>query len=409
MSACSNFTPGAWKRDQCRECFHKESEHLLVAPIRPPSPPPPPTPIVLPQPPPIVRPQPPPIAHPQPPPIAHPQPPPIVRPQPPPTTASTSIRRVLFIGPTGVGKSTLINVLISNNVRVEDMSHPAGVGDTSSGQTRFFTTYYDLPNNAYTDTIGLGDNRHKDLDIMDSLKSVLENASIGYNKIYICLKYGRISTEIRNYIELITTMFGKSVLEWSSIIFTGCNDQTMTKEKYLEKNSQDTDFIETIKQVRTVIFGDNMTDKNAEIENIMYKRRQEFLRRIKKDLDDTVKTEYFKLKKRGLIARAAKIFTIICSSFGSKAIAVIANVKDFAAAVARSTQSSKYDYYYGECSICIQDITGHNYPVITPCCHVYHEVCLKQWVHDEGQNNCPMCRTQFDNPQNYYESLATNT
>ncbi|CAF1930519.1 unnamed protein product [Rotaria magnacalcarata] len=152
-----------------------------------------------------------------------------------------------------------------------------------------------------------------------------------------------------------------------------------------------------------------MTDKIAEIEKKLYQRRQEFLRRIKKDLDDTAKTEYFTLKKRGLIARTAKIFTLIFSLFGSKSIAFIIDVKAFATAAAHSRQSSKYDYYYGECSICAQDVTGHNCPVITPCCHVYHEVCLKQWVHGEGQNNCPMCRAQFDNPQNDYVSLATNT
>ncbi len=27
MSACSNFTPGAWKKDQCCECFRKKDEH----------------------------------------------------------------------------------------------------------------------------------------------------------------------------------------------------------------------------------------------------------------------------------------------------------------------------------------------------------------------------------------------
>jgi hypothetical protein len=27
MSACSNFKAGAWKKDECRECFQKKSHH----------------------------------------------------------------------------------------------------------------------------------------------------------------------------------------------------------------------------------------------------------------------------------------------------------------------------------------------------------------------------------------------
>ena len=95
----------------------------------------------------------------------------------------------------------------------ESMLHPAGVGDTSFGQTALFVTYYDFPNNAYTDSIGLGDNRFDPKDVMRSLKSVLSNSSVGYNKVYLCVQYGRISSDTRRYIDLITTIFGDEVLQ----------------------------------------------------------------------------------------------------------------------------------------------------------------------------------------------------
>ena len=314
-------------------------------------------------------------------------------------------RRVLFIGPAGAGKSTIINVLINNQVYAEAMLRPAGTGDTTSGQTAFFTTYYDFPDYAYTDSIGLGDSRFRPEDVMDSLKSVLKMASVGYNKIYICLQYGRITTDTRKYIELITTVFGKSVLKWSSIIFTRCNDQTMTKENFLRKNSADTDIVDIINQVNTVIFGDNMVDKDPEIEKLLCKRRRDFLDRIKRDLDETASAEIFQLKKRSMIARAQQMVRML---FGSnpKVSSILSDIRSFAQTVAATMQSSKYHNYFGECTICLEDVTDEKQPIITQCSHMYHEACLLRWIRDDRSPSCPVCRTRFDNSQKFYESVV---
>jgi GTPase SAR1 family protein len=318
------------------------------------------------------------------------------------------MRRVLFIGPTGVGKSTLINVLINNDATKAAMASPAKADDTAGGQTAFFTTYYDFPDNAYTDSIGLGDHRFEAKNIMKSLKLVLKNASIGYNKIYICLEYGRISSDTRRYIDLITTVFGNNVLKWSSIIFTRCNDQSMTKEKYLNKNSQDTDIVTIIKQINTIVFGDNMTDEDPEMERFLYKRRQDFLRRIRQDLDDTAKQEYFQLSKQNVIARAEKMVKIM---FGSipKITALVSDIKTFAQAIASAMQSSKYRNYFGECSICLGDITDENKPVMTQCSHVFHETCLMKWFGKKVDRNCPICRLNFGQQPKFYISLTADT
>ncbi|CAF1004914.1 unnamed protein product [Adineta steineri] len=102
------------------------------------------------------------------------------------------MRRILFVRPTGVGKSTLINMLINNNVNEDSKACPTRIGDTSQGHTSLFVAYYDLSNNAYADSIGLAHNRFKPEHVMHSLKSILKNSSVGYNKVYICIQYGRI-------------------------------------------------------------------------------------------------------------------------------------------------------------------------------------------------------------------------
>ena len=315
---------------------------------------------------------------------------------------------MLFIGPAGAGKSTIINVLMNNQVDSEAMSRPAGTSDTTSGQTAFFTTYYDFPNYAYTDSIGLGDPRFQPEAMMDSLKSVLKMASVGYNKIYICLQYGRISADTRKYIELISIVFGKRVLEWSSIIFTRCNNQTMTKESFLRKNSADTDIVDIVNRVNTVVFGDNMVDTDPDMEKVLHQRRKDFLDRIKRDLDETASTEVFQLKKRSMIARAQQMVRLI---FGlqPKANNILSDIRDFARAIAAAMQSSKYRNYFGECTICLEDLADENQPVITQCSHMYHEACLLGWIRNNPDHSCPVCRTRFDDTQKFYESVIDDT
>jgi hypothetical protein len=59
-------------------------------------------------------------------------------------------------------------------------------------------------------------------------------------------------------------------------------------------------------------------------------------------------------------------------------------------------QAQDYSNYYDECPICQEDITDGNVPVITKCNHVFHEVCLEEYVSGKGNRTCPICPMPFD-------------
>ncbi|CAF3675744.1 unnamed protein product [Rotaria sp. Silwood1] len=128
-------------------------------------------------------------------------------------------KRILFIGPTGSGKSTLINGLFNDDVKKESLLIPAITNDTSSGVTSVFTTYYDCPTYAYTDSIDFGDNRFDHNEIFRSLKCVIKQSMVGYNRVYLCLRYGHISNDIHHYIEFLTTVFDQGLIELLMIFY----------------------------------------------------------------------------------------------------------------------------------------------------------------------------------------------
>lgn len=60
-----------------------------------------------------------------------------------------------------------------------------------------------------------------------------------------------------------------------------------------------------------------------------------------------------------------------------------------------------------ECSVCIDKVDGaeqdkDEQPVLTKCGHLFHQVCLDNWVNDsamKASNTCPSCRTVLCNPR----------
>ncbi|CAF1257990.1 unnamed protein product [Adineta steineri] len=310
------------------------------------------------------------------------------------------IKRFLFIGPTGVGKSTLINILFNNDVKKASLSKPAGTSDGSAGLTACFTTYYNFPDYAYTDTIGFGDNRFDKEQLLSILKATIKNSMVGYNRIYLCISYGRISIDIRYYIELLTVIFGKKILKWCTIVFTHCLDQTMTKEKYSESNKNDTDIIDIINSAQNVIFGDNMTDN--EIEHVLIMRRQRLLDNLHQDIQSS-NSDYYSPQPESLLEWINAIYNMLTFRYAKKFKTGFEEIQKISLTVVNLMMHQNFANYYGECPICLTDMWNTD-SVFTKCHHIFHEKCINKWLND-GVSNCPKCRATVDRRNSFLTSL----
>lgn len=293
-------------------------------------------------------------------------------------------KRFLFLGPTGVGKSSLINALCNDDIRRQSMNHPAKVGSTTDSVTKCFTTYYDSNKYAYTDSIGFGDNQFTTDEIVSLVQQLIDNAVIGYNKIYLCIQYGRISVDIWRYLDLINSVFGNSGLKWCTLIFTHCNEEGMDIEKFLEINQNDEKIKTLIDKVGNVIFGDLQTHGNEQIDELLKVLRKRFLDQVKLDALNSSEFYYFPEPKDH-----KSWVSSICNAFqGFKPIKI--PVEDIVAYV-RSITIIRVDnmHYYGECSICL-GVMHHTNSEVTTCGHVFHKKCIADWFYQ--MHTCPQCR-----------------
>eukprot|EP01124_Arcella_intermedia_P010776 TRINITY_DN17306_c0_g1_i1.p1 TRINITY_DN17306_c0_g1~~TRINITY_DN17306_c0_g1_i1.p1 ORF type:complete len:600 (-),score=103.03 TRINITY_DN17306_c0_g1_i1:25-1824(-) len=287
-------------------------------------------------------------------------------------------RRVLFVGPSGVGKSTIINFLFHDEINpryciVDDQvtTYPAYTFDgIVSGVTKSFYSYYSPTTKLYlTDSIGFGDKDISREVIIGSIKDLLISSSRGYNKIYFVLK-DRLSGETSTYIDFLIALFGSDLRERLGLIMTHQRGN-LTQEQWLNRQSpKDKEMLQ--RTFSSFLLGNFQVETdNPHIDEHFEPIRRRFLNAIKEDIYSSPETCIF-LKIKDLKSLWIYISKTIQQLFFPEH-----PLSDF-------TQNPLQKLHLTCCPFCntaiylSQDVMNskEHKPVTTRCGHIYHSQCF---------------------------------
>ena len=135
---------------------------------------------------------------------------------------STEVKKIiLVIGPTGTGKSTIINMLYNNDFTMDACTKPFEVGGSADSVTK--RPQWILKQETgmcYGDTVGLCDPTQSDLAVAMDLKRFIGKLQGGIHCLIIVARCGRVSREERANLATINEIFDSRWVENCVLVLT---------------------------------------------------------------------------------------------------------------------------------------------------------------------------------------------
>jgi len=312
-------------------------------------------------------------------------------------------RKILLIGPSGSGKSTLCNAIYNNSVEKICLSGPAGTASSALGCTSEVSNYWCDNTLVVTDTIGFDDSRYEPKFLAEELRKMLRYSEVGYEKVFLCFRLGRISEPARVYIRLLKAIFEDPTSNMVLYI-SGCEDGTDVQE-FIQANSKDDDVMPIIHSLlqqeedykgkrivfENIITGSLMVHRKNTIDTRRYlPERKEVWAKIKTVIETDIGVAKVKRPKElwQSIWEWILVFfkkTVVSASSGLKLLWF-------------KSDNIGVKYFYGECGICLEEEQKENTWVLTTCKHKFHKICLEKLSSYEESENSPAEGTEISCP-----------
>ncbi|CAF1307909.1 unnamed protein product [Didymodactylos carnosus] len=305
----------------------------------------------------------------------------------------------------------MVNCCYNRSVDLDELKAPSGVSedDRIIGTTSSISNYVDQRNKiVYVDTIGYGDVRfHQDREsFLLFFRELICYSSIGYNWLFLFIRYQQLSADIFVYIQTLEQLLGEKAFTRCSIVFTHCKIKGMTRERCIEANKEHDGIVRILKKFNNIIFGDMDTDAVSEedsdsdddqqakerLHDKKRKQRTKFMNKMLTQIDHTDET-ILSLEKHWYQHYWTK-FTSLMGYYFEKVVGKPNELSKLYKLAAGLKKDIPVTIYYEECSICLEliiEIVDHSPKAcITKCGHVFHYDCLRRSF--DQQKKCPNCR-----------------
>jgi hypothetical protein len=112
---------------------------------------------------------------------------------------------------------------------------------------------------------------------------------LGFHKIYIVLRYGRVSDKEREYLDFVRELFGIDALQSCTLVLTYAPSSVLawTKQEYVQANKEDGELMAFVEQCGNVLFVDNKWPQSPNSAVVFAKRRREFYQSLLADMQSS--------------------------------------------------------------------------------------------------------------------------
>eukprot|EP01087_Luapelamoeba_hula_P010877 TRINITY_DN2901_c0_g3_i2.p1 TRINITY_DN2901_c0_g3~~TRINITY_DN2901_c0_g3_i2.p1 ORF type:complete len:386 (-),score=41.55 TRINITY_DN2901_c0_g3_i2:114-1271(-) len=305
--------------------------------------------------------------------------------------------RILVLGGSRVGKSSLINALVNEGVSRDALQQPARTADStfSNGTTDKFTAYHCENGHDVFDTIGLTDPRYTRKSVVDQLYRILFNFRIGVSLIVLVVKHDIFSNEEQDLVKLYEGILGENFYDHAMLVVT-CYDNPVASQDDYRQRPHSPEFKSFLSRFPPghIIVGSFQVDLDDSVDKRLTKRRQAFKNSIMTFLNQPqLREKTINLHIRGAKDVLAWIWARLKLPTNEQDLTLLHNAisSDPAGVLVM------HDY---ECPICQEKVENDIY-VNAVCQHVFHFDCIKVWIFSETTAKpprtptCPICRLEI--------------